>query len=178
MKARLIILINILTVLILGCTKSQRIQQVDLEHDLLSHTDTIEQNSYDSIFSKPIKLAINEYTNYIDSLNLRTPIEKRISILYFYSKSGKDYLLMSAEPYYTKKLIKGYIYIEKHMFVYYDKESIGDKYFNTSKLISYRDTLPGFRAYEDVPGSFCDAFGTIFQIINPDSLILIKKGML
>ena len=53
-----------------------------------------------------------------------------------------------------------------------------NQYINASKLISYHDTLPGFRAYDEVPIGIYEPFGTLFQIINPDSLILIQKGML
>lgn len=85
---------------------------------------------------------------------------------------------MTAEPYYTKEYIKGYTYIGKCIFVYYDMEDIAQKYINTSKFIPYRDTIPRFRAYEDVSGSYCDAFGTIYQIIRPDSFVLVKKDLL
>lgn len=172
------ILTFLIVLLGIGCTNNRKAQQIDSNHDLLSKNDTIVQNINESIFNKSMKYAINEYLNYIDSLNFVTPIENTISVFYFYSESGNDYFLISNEPYYTKKLIKGYTYIGKNIFVYYGKENIGKKYINADNLTPYCDTLPGFRSYEDVPGSFCDAFGIIFQIINPDSIMLVKKGML
>lgn len=161
----------------LGCTNNQRKQEAILKQNKSLLSDTINQFSSDSIFNRPIKVAINEYIKYIDSLNLKSPIEDLISVLYFYSKSNEEYLLMTAEPYYTKEYIKGYTYIGKCIFVYYGMEDIAQKYINTSKFIPYRDTIPRFRAYEDVSGSYCDAFGTIYQIMCPDSLVLVKKGM-
>lgn len=117
----------------LGCTNNQRKQEAILKQNKSLLSDTINQFSSDSIFTKPIRLAINEYIQYIDSLNFKTPIEDLISVLYFYSKSNGEYLLMTAEPYYTKEYIKGYTYIGKCIFVYYGMEDI---HRNTSTQIN------------------------------------------
>lgn len=178
MKTLLIIFINILILSILGCTNNRKARQTDLDDNLLSYADTIKNNGYDSIFNEPMKQAINEFVEYIKNLKFSSPIEKKILGFYFYSEKGKDYFLMSFEPYYHKAHVEGYTYIGNYIFVFYGDEDVGSKYIDTRKLISYHDTLPGFRSFDDVPEKHYEPFGTIFQIINPDSLILIKKGML
>jgi hypothetical protein len=161
-----------------GCTNNRKIQQTGLENNLISYSDTMEQNDYHTIFNESMKRAINEFIIYIKDKKYTSSIEEKVLSFYFYSEAGKDYFLMIAEPYYERKLIKGYTYIGNYVFVYYGEEGIGNQYINASKLISYHDTLPGFRAYDEVPIGIYEPFGTLFQIINPDSLILIQKGML
>lgn len=178
MKALLVILVNILIVIIIGCTNNRNAQQTDLDDNLMSDADTIKNNGYDSIFNEPMKQAINEFVEYIKKSKYASPIEKKVLGFYFYSEKGKDYFLMSSESYYHKVRVEGYTYIGNYIFVFYGDDDIGSKYIDTRKLIPYHDTLPGFRSFDDVPEKHYEPYGAIFRIINPDSLILIRKGML
>lgn len=178
MKALLIILVNVLIVTIIGCTNNRKAQQTDLDDNLLLYADTVKINCCDSIFNEPMKQAISEFVDYIKNLKYSSPIEKKVLAFYFYSEKGKDYFSMSAEPYYHKEHVEGYTYIGKYIFVFYGNKDVGSKYIDTKKLIPYHDTLPGFRSFDDAPEGSYDPVGTIFRIINPDSLILIRKGML
>lgn len=178
MKTILVILVNVLIVSFIGCTNNRKAQQADLDDNLFSYADINKNNGYDSIFSEPMKQAINEFVDYIKNLKYSSSIEKKVLAFYFYSEKGKDYFTMSAESYYHKEYVEGYTYIGKYIFVFYGDEDVGSKYIDTRKLIPYQDTLPGFRSFDDVPEGYYEPFGTIFRIINPDSLILIRKGML
>ena len=88
-----------------GCTNNRKIQQTGLENNLISYSDTMEQNDYHTIFNESMKRAINEFIIYIKDKKYTSSIEEKVLSFYFYSEAGKDYFLMIAEPYYERKQI-------------------------------------------------------------------------
>lgn len=178
MNIKIILIIAFAIWIIFGCTNNQTVQKLNSSHTPSHQTETIDLYDDDSIFNEPMRKAINEFIDYIKSLNFKTAPEERVYTFCFYSEKGKDYLMLSSEQYYIKELVKGYTYIGNFIFVYYGEEDTSKKYILTNKLTSYQDTLPGFHSYDDAPPGYYDPFGILFQILNPDSLILIRKGML
>lgn len=131
-----------------------------------------------SPFTGEVRRGVDEFIQYVESLDLGTPLTKKVFTLYFYNKDGKTYVTMFVVPYYMKEKIKGYMYVNDYTFVYYGEESIGDKYVKKNMLLEYQDTLPGFLDYDKFPIGHYEPYGIEFQIVNSDSLLVVRKGML
>ncbi len=147
------------------------------QQGMLLNKDTV-TNMSTSPFVEVIERGVEEFIRYVAELELGTPLKEKVFALYFYNKDGDTYVMMFAAPYYMKEMIKGYTYIDGCTFVYYGEESVGDKYIDKNKLLPYHDTLPGFSDYDELPVGHYDSYGIEFQIVNSDSLLIVRKGML
>lgn len=141
------------------------------------NTDTT-ANISTSPFVEGIDRRVGEFIQYIKELELGIPLTKEVFTLYFYNKDGNTYVTMFVLPYYMKEKIEAYTYVNDYTFAYYGEENIGDKYINKNMLLPYQDTLPGFLDYDKFPLGHYEPYGIEFQIINSDSLLMVRKGML
>ena len=157
-------------ILLFGCAnkdKQSTLQSLPLSSDTAT-----------SPFTGEVRRGVDEFIQYVERLDLGTPLTKKVFTLYFYNKDGKTYVTMFVLPYYMKEKIKGYMYVNDYTFVYYGEESVGDKYVKKNMLLEYQDTLPGFLDYDKFPIGHYEPYGIEFQIVNPDSLLVVRKGML
>ena len=98
--------------------------------------------------------------------------------LVFYKEENKEFLGMSTFPFYMKDRIIGYTYYNGHMIVYDGDTIIGGKYVDLDKLEIFNGTLPGCIDYHDKPRGIYEIYGILYQIISPDSLLMVHKGMI
>lgn len=130
-----------------------------------------------SPFSPMIEEAIGELIKYTENRE-RTSESKLVYGLMFYKENNNEFIGTFTEPFYVKNQIIGYTYFKDQIITYNGDTIIGSKYIDINKLELFNDTLPGFLDYDDMPPAIYEPFGILFQIISPDSLLMIHKGML
>ena len=96
-------------ILLFGCAnkdKQSTLQSLPLSSDTAT-----------SPFTGEVRRGVDEFIQYVESLDLGTPLTKKVFTLYFYNKDGKTYVTMFVVPYYMKEKIKGYMYVNDYTFV-------------------------------------------------------------
>jgi len=130
-----------------------------------------------SAFVPAIEKGISEVVQYIESKRNRSKEKLAYSLTFFRIKKN-EFMGVFAMPFYVKNEMVGYTYYNERMVVYYGDTIVGNKYVDMSRLELFRDTVPGLINYDSGIVGIYDPYGISYQIITPDSLLMVHKGMM
>jgi hypothetical protein len=161
-------------------------------------TDSVELNTgslgFSRIFSPAMQEAINVFDKYVE----KDSKHKMFIELFFYEQGEHCFFQIFESFFYSDSTILGYFKSNDRLYVVANPVRLNkvggwmtlqndgtaimnvpvlncmDSFVNTSELVPFVDSLPGYPKFE---GPF-DPKGIAFQIISPDSLKLIHVGYL
>ncbi len=134
------------------------------------------KSSREGVFAPALQNKLNDFFASADTIFQDDEDYRLLYSISFYQEDEKDFVHLNTDYFYHKERVKGYVFVNNRLVVY-EGHFTGKEQnlIDTSKLIHFIDTIPGYRSYESCDIDY-EVIRQEYQIYSRDSLVLTYFG--